>query len=137
MRARFTKTFSCTGRTSHAIVRGIVEGIYRLHKKTIKPEMFFEHVPQPDFIRERLEQKEEGVLEAFAERLSLCPGLRATDPKVASRMTYEVLERLIHRYLTHFTHELDEELLLADLLYCSRRTGASLKRGLNDRASAS
>jgi AcrR family transcriptional regulator len=113
-RAHFAEQCPRKGRTGEEIMRWMVEGVYLLHKKTIKPGLFFEEVPQPDFIRERLLEKENAILGIFAEQLGRCPGMRKQNLQLASRVTYEVLERLIHRYLTHFTHEVSEAQFLSE-----------------------
>jgi AcrR family transcriptional regulator len=119
-RERIVKSHQWKGLGTDDLMRCIVKAIYLLHKQTVKPQLFFEDLPQPDFIKQRMAEKESQLLGLFAEILGKCPDLRKPDLKVAARMMYEVMERLIHRYLSHFGQELAEEDFIheaADLLH--------------------
>ena len=87
---------------------------------TTAPLLFFEEVPQPDFIKARMSEKESTNLALWAGFLARLPKLRKRDARLAARMVYEVMERLIHRYMSNFECELDEDVFIAetaDMLY--------------------
>ena len=89
----------------------IFKAILELHKASVKPHLFFEEIAQPDFIKERLLEKEAAVIRLFTAILERVDNLRPR-PQIAARMMFEVMERLIHRYLTHFGDELTEDELI-------------------------
>jgi AcrR family transcriptional regulator len=90
-------------------MRKIFQAVYRLHKDSVRPHLFFEEVPQPDFIKERLSEKESIAIGMFVRALECSVNVRKRKLEVAARVIYEVTERLIHRYLTHFRHEMSED----------------------------
>jgi AcrR family transcriptional regulator len=86
-----------------------LEALLELHKESVKPHLFFEEIPQPDFIQERSRKKESANIKSFKTILVQTTHLRRQRVDVAARIVYEVMERLIHRYLTHFQHEMRED----------------------------
>jgi AcrR family transcriptional regulator len=113
-RDRKMRKHRCDGAPPLEILKWIVKGIYQLHKDTVRPQLFFEVVAQPDFIKRRMAEKESISLGLFAGFLRQCPNLRKRDVKLAARMMFEVLERLIHRYLSHFNQELSEDAFVTE-----------------------
>ena len=89
--------------------KSIVKGVLALHKESVKPHLFFEEIAQPDFIKERLLQKESIIISMFKHILEHSTNLRTHRVDIAARMMYEVMDKLIHRYLIHFQHELSED----------------------------
>ncbi len=92
-------------------IRTLFETVLAIHKAAVRPHLFFEEVPQPDFIKERLLQKETAVIHLFTEILERGDPLRHR-PAIAARVIFEITERLIHRYLTHFKEEMSEAELI-------------------------
>jgi AcrR family transcriptional regulator len=106
----FVNRFKGEGGVGPTWIVSIVKGILEIHKRAVRPQLFFEEVPQPDFIKERLLEKESVNIRAFRNFLEHCgTNLRPQRLDLAARVMYEILERLIHRYLTHFYDELSEE----------------------------
>jgi AcrR family transcriptional regulator len=95
-------------------IKSVVKAVFRLHKESIKPQLFFEEIPQPDFIKERLLEKESAAIKLYAAMLESGRNLRTRRTDIAARMVYEIIERLIHRYLAHFHHEMSEDEFLAE-----------------------
>ncbi|UCF85769.1 MAG: TetR/AcrR family transcriptional regulator [Desulfobacteraceae bacterium] len=90
-------------------IKSILKTVLEIHKESIKPHLFFEEIAQPAFIKERLLEKESINIAMFTAILEHSTNLRTHRLDIAARMMYEVMERLIHRYLTHFQHELTED----------------------------
>jgi len=106
----FVNRFKREGEFGPEVIVSIVKGMLEVHKTAVRPQLFFEEVPQPDFIRERLLEKESINIGMFRKLLEHCgTKLRTQRVDLAARVMYEILERLIHRYLTHFHGELSEE----------------------------
>lgn len=91
-----------------------LETLLELHKESVKPHLFFEEIPQPDFIQERSRKKESANIKLFKTVLEQSTQLRRQRLDIAARVIYEVMERLVHRYLTHFQHEMSEDELIAE-----------------------
>lgn len=95
-------------------IKSVVKAVFHLHKESIKPQLFFEEIPQPDFIKERLLQKEVTAIKMYAAMLESGGNLQTRKADISARMIYEIIERLIHRYLTHFHHEMSEDEFLTE-----------------------
>jgi AcrR family transcriptional regulator len=95
-------------------IRFTLETILKLHKESVMPHLFFEDVPQPDFIQDRLRKKESANIKSLRKVLEQSPHLRRQRLDIAARMIHEVMERLIHRYLTHFQNEMSEDELIEE-----------------------
>jgi AcrR family transcriptional regulator len=91
-----------------------LEALLKLHRESVKPHLFFEEVPQPDFIQERSKKKESANIKSFKRVLEQSTNLRRERLDIGARMVYEVMERLIHRYLTHFQREMSEDELITE-----------------------
>jgi AcrR family transcriptional regulator len=91
-----------------------LKAIFKLHKVSVRPHLFFEEIPQPDFIKERVRKKESANIKSLKKVLELSTDLRRQRLDIATRMIHEVMERLIHRYLTHFQHEMSEDELITE-----------------------
>lgn len=95
-------------------IKSLVKAVFHLHKESIKPQLFFEEIPQPDFIKARLLEKEAATIKLYAAMLESGRNLRTDRVDIAARMIYEIIERLMHRYLAHFHHEMSEDEFLAE-----------------------
>jgi AcrR family transcriptional regulator len=95
-------------------IKFALEALMKLHRESVKPHLFFEEIPQPDFIQERSRKKESANIKSFKRVLEQSTNLRRQRLDIAARMIYEVMERLIHRYLTHFQHEMSEDELITE-----------------------
>ncbi len=90
------------------VIKEVLKFIYQMHRESAKPHLFFEEVPLPDFIKNRMAEKEAIAIRMFQHVLEHCVNLRRGRLDIAARMMYEVMERLIHRYMTHFQNEMSE-----------------------------
>jgi AcrR family transcriptional regulator len=108
-RESFAGRFRCEGELGADTIKAIFKAVYQLHQQSIKPHLFFEEVPQPDFIKKRLLEKENTAVAIFTALLEHASPLRKSNAHAAARMMYEVMERLIHRYLVNFKDELTED----------------------------
>jgi len=95
-------------------IKIILKAILKLHKESVMPHLYFEEVPQPDFIQERSREKESANIKSLQKVLGQSTNLRRQRLDIAARMTHEVMERLIHRYLTHFQDEMSEDELIEE-----------------------
>lgn len=102
------------GKIDRNTIKLVVKAVFQLHKESVKPQLFFEEIPQPDFIKDRLLEKESMAIKLYTAMLESGANLRSNRVDIAARMIYEVLERLIHRYLTHFQHEMSEDEFIAE-----------------------
>lgn len=91
-----------------------LKAILKLHKESVMPHLYFEDVPQPDFIQEKSRKKESANIKSLQEVLGQSTNLRRQRLDFAARMIHEVMERLIHRYLTHFQDEMSEDELIEE-----------------------
>lgn len=91
-----------------------LQTILKLHKESVKPHLFFEEIPQPDFIQERSRKKEAANIKSLKQVLEQSINIRRQRLDIAARMVYEVMERLFHRYLTNFQHEMGEDELITE-----------------------
>jgi AcrR family transcriptional regulator len=105
----FANSHKTKGKLDSDAIKTIFKFVFQLHKDSVKPHLFFEEVPQPDFIIKRLSEKESIIIQTFKLVLGHCAAIRKNNLDIAARVTYEVMERLIHRYLTHFQDEMSED----------------------------
>lgn len=104
------------GRAVDAAMLGqIVAALLQMHKQSIKVHLFFEEVPQPAFIRKRFSEKEVTTLRLFEQMLECAANSRRPDSTVTARIVYEVIDALIHRYLTHFRAEMSEDTWIREM----------------------
>lgn len=95
-------------------MKSIVTACLDIHKDCVKPHLFFEEIPQPDFIQERLKEKESIVIALYTAILDHSANIRIPDNRTGARMIYEVMERLTHRYLLHFQNEMSEDEFISE-----------------------
>jgi AcrR family transcriptional regulator len=110
----FLKSFKFDEGLNREKIKLTLKAIFKLHKESIRPHLFFEEVPQPDFIQERSKKKESANIKSLRKILDLSTNLRRQRLDNAARMIHEVMERLIHRYLTHFQDEISEDELIEE-----------------------